>query len=147
MNKQGKFIILILAVFGVALAGILGLPRATSQDEKHKDKVPGFSHTLPAMDGTHLQVKGVEVTYAPGDASAPHSHPCPVIAYVTQGAIRSKVDDGPEAVYQAGQSFYEPPNGEHRVSANASKAEPAKLLAIFICDHATPLTVAVPATK
>jgi len=27
--------------------------------------------------------------------------------------------------------------------ANASQIEPAKLLAIFVCDHATPLTIPV----
>ena len=94
------------------------------------------------MDGSHLRAIVVEVNYAPGEADKPHSHPCTVIGYVAQGAIRFQVKGGgPEAVYKAGESFYEPPNGVHQVSANASDKEPAKLIAYFICDHDTPLTV------
>jgi quercetin dioxygenase-like cupin family protein len=101
-----------------------------------------FSHTLPQLDGNHLRATVVEVNYAPGEADKPHSHPCTVIGYVAQGAIRFRVKGGePEAVYTAGQSFYEPPNGVHEVSANASNKEPAKLIAFFVCDHETVLTM------
>ncbi len=101
-----------------------------------------FSHALPPLDGNHLRATVVEVNYAPGEADKPHSHPCTVIGYVAQGAIRFQVKGGaPEAVYKAGESFYEPPNGVHQVSANASDKEPARLIAFFICDHDTPLTV------
>jgi quercetin dioxygenase-like cupin family protein len=101
-----------------------------------------FSHALPQLDGNHLRAIVVEVNYAPGEADKPHSHPCTVIGYVAQGAIRFQVKGGaPEAVYTAGQSFYEPPNGVHQVSANASNKEPAKLIAFFVCDHDTPLTI------
>ena len=101
-----------------------------------------FSHALPQLDGNHLRAIVVEVNYAPGEADKPHSHPCTVIGYVAQGAIRFQVKGAePEAVYTAGESFYEAPNGVHQVSANASDKEPAKLIAFFICDHETPLTV------
>ncbi len=101
-----------------------------------------FSHALPQLDGSHLRAIVVEVNYAPGEADKPHSHPCTVIGYVAQGAIRFQVKGGaPEVVYKAGESFYEAPNGVHQVSANASEKEPAKLIAFFICDHETPLTV------
>ncbi len=101
-----------------------------------------FSHALPQLDGSHLRAIVVEVNYAPGEADKPHSHPCTVIGYVAQGAIRFQVKGGaPEAVYKAGESFYEAPNGVHQVSANASDKEPAKLIALFICDHEGPLTV------
>ena len=92
------------------------------------------------MNGDHLKTVGVEVSYAPGASSVPHSHPCAVTGYVLQGAIRTQVRGEPEAVYQAGQSFYEPPNGVHQVSANASSTEPARLLAVFTCDSDAPLT-------
>jgi quercetin dioxygenase-like cupin family protein len=101
-----------------------------------------FSHALPALDGNHLKAIVVEVNYAPGEADKPHSHPCTVIGYVAQGAIRFQVKGGaPETVYKAGESFYEPPNGVHQVSANASDKEPARLIAFFVCDHETKLTV------
>ncbi len=65
-----------------------------------------FAHALPRLDGGHLEVKLVEVVYGPGQASSPHSHPCPVIGYVTEGALRTQVKGEPEVIYRAGQSFY-----------------------------------------
>lgn len=103
-----------------------------------------FKHALPEMDGKNLKVHIVDVPYAPGETSTAHTHPCPVIGYVVSGAIRHKVKGEPEAVYHAGQTFYEAPNGIHEVSSNDSKTEPAHLLAIFVCDHETPLTKRVP---
>jgi quercetin dioxygenase-like cupin family protein len=101
-----------------------------------------FSHELPPLDGSHLKATVVEVNYAPGEADKPHSHPCTVIGYVAQGAIRFQVKGGaPEAVYKAGESFYEPPNGVHQVSTNASDKEPARVIALFVCDHETKLSV------
>ena len=103
-----------------------------------------FSQSLPQLDAAHLKVTTVEVTYPPGGASAPHSHPCPVIGYVLRGAVRMQVKGAPVSVYRPGDSFYEAPNGVHQVSANASTKEPAVFLAYFICDHEGPLSVKVP---
>jgi quercetin dioxygenase-like cupin family protein len=105
-----------------------------------------FAHTLPRLDGTHLQATLVEVTYGPGGSSPPHSHPCPVIGYVIEGTLRTQVKGEAEAIYKAGQSFYEAPNGVHMISANASDKAPVKFLAYFVCDHDTPLSVAPPGT-
>ncbi len=148
MERHGKLITPMLAILSALLAGTWGLSQAASQEANPGESVrPAFSQALPQMDGGKLKVGVHDVTYAPGGSSAAHSHPCPVIAYVTEGAIRSQVNDGPETVYKTGEAFYEAPNGVHRVSANASQTEPAKLLAFFVCDHETPVTVAVPATK
>lgn len=99
-----------------------------------------INHALPSMDGGHLKVSAVEVTYPPGGASSAHSHPCPVVAYVVSGAIRSQVRGESEHIYKAGETFYEAPNGVHQVSANASDREPATLVAFFVCDGEVPLT-------
>ena len=148
MERHGKLMTLMLAILSAALVGTWGLSKVASQEANWGESVrPTFSQALPRMDGGHLELKGVEVSYAPGASSAAHSHPCPVIAYVTEGAVRSQVNDGPETIYKTGEAFYEAPNGVHRVSANASQTEPAKLLAMFVCDHATPVTVAVPEGK
>jgi quercetin dioxygenase-like cupin family protein len=104
-----------------------------------------YVHALPKLDGGHLQASIVEVTYGPGGSSMPHSHPCPVIGYVLEGAVRMQVKGGEEKIYRAGQSFYEAPNGVHEVSANASSEKPARFLAYFVCDRDTPLSV--PAEK
>ena len=40
-------------------------------------------------------------------------------------------------VYRAGESWHEVPGAHHRVSRNASKTKPAKLLAVFVADSGT----------
>jgi quercetin dioxygenase-like cupin family protein len=78
----------------------------------------------------------VEVDYAPGAASVPHTHAKSafVYAYVISGAIESKVNDGEARIYRAGEGWSEPPGATHSISRNASKTEPAKLLAVFVLD-------------
>ena len=101
------------------------------------------SQTLPMFHGDHLKAILVEVLYGPGEASPAHSHPCAVLGYVAAGTLRTQVKGEPEMTYEAGESFYEAPNGVHLVSANASSTEPAKLVAYLICDHDAPLSVDV----
>jgi quercetin dioxygenase-like cupin family protein len=81
-------------------------------------------------------MKGVLVEYAPGGSSPGHTHPRSAFIYATvlEGAVRSKVNDGPVTVYRAGGSFAESPGDHHAVSSNASATEPAKLLAVFVVD-------------
>jgi len=98
------------------------------------------AHDLPPLNGAQVEAKVVEVRYEPGGYSTAHSPGCAVVGYVAEDAIRSQVNDEPEAVYNAGETFYEAANGVHRVSANASKIEPARLIAFFLCDHLTPLS-------
>lgn len=120
---------------------------STNGESQTRDRARSvLSQPLSRMDGDHLKAVLVEVRYGPGEASSPHTHPCAVIGYVAQGTIRSQVQGGPERTYQAGQSFYEPPNGVHLVSANASSTEPATLIAYLLCDHESPLSVDVPAS-
>ncbi len=103
------------------------------------------THKLPEMNGKQLQITQVEVRYAPGQASPSHSHSCPVLVRVVEGAVRSKVDEGPETTYKEGETFFEPPNGTHAVSRNASDTVPARILATFVCDSEGPLTKPAPA--
>ena len=99
-----------------------------------------FSQQLPPLKADNLKVQVVQVRYAPGGSSQQHSHPCPVIVYVLEGAVRMQVKGGEEKIYRAGESFYEAPNGVHLVSANASKSLPARFLATFVCDHQASLS-------
>jgi quercetin dioxygenase-like cupin family protein len=96
---------------------------------------------MPRMDGSHLKLSVYEVTYQPGGYSTPHRHTCPVIGYVTSGALRSQSAGGPENVYRAGDAFYEEANQPHLVSADASKSQPVTFLAFFLCDKPGPQTV------
>ncbi len=93
-----------------------------------------YQHELPNVPGK--SIKAVLVEYGPGGYSPAHIHPKSAFIYATvlEGAIRSQVNDGPATTYQAGQNFSEFPGDRHKVSANASKTKPAKLLAVFVVD-------------
>jgi len=138
------------AVLCAALAVSYGAVAKVSTDApqaKHEHSRSAFSHALPQMDGAHLEATVVEVNYAPGESSPPHTHPCAVIGYIIEGTYRTQVKGEPEAVYKAGESFYEAPNGVHLVSANASQTAPVKFIAYFTCDHKAPLSTDVPEPK
>ena len=99
-----------------------------------------FTHDLPEVTLKNWEVTAVEVAYAPGQSSAAHRHPGITIAYVLEGEIKSKVGDGPERVYKAGEMFFENPRELHAVSANASTTKPARLLAILLAEKGQPRT-------
>ena len=124
---------------------LAGAPDAAQDTTTERSRI-ALSHALPQLDGRRLEVTVVEVTYRPGGASSPHRHPCPVFGYVVEGALRTQVKGEPEAIYRAGEAFYEAPNGVHQVSANASDKEPVRFIASFTCDHDGPLSTPVPET-
>ncbi|MDI7864666.1 cupin domain-containing protein [Rhizobiaceae bacterium n13] len=97
---------------------------------------PHFEHAIPNIPGKTLTA--LVVDYPPGGASVPHRHADSafIFAYVLSGAIESKVNDGQTQTFRAGESWYEPPAARHLVSRNASKTEPARLLAVFVADTA-----------
>src|SRR5262245_8343111 len=118
---------------GIMLATLMLTPAFADDSSKRKITVV-FDQALPNVPGK--SVRGILVEYAPGGSSAAHRHPDSAFIYATvlEGAIRSKVNDGPEKVYHAGENWSEQPGDHHLVSANASDTEPAKLLAVFIVD-------------
>lgn len=99
------------------------------------------------MNGAHIRVVLETVQFGPGASAPPHTHSCPVVGYVLDGAIESKVKGSPPAVYHAGQSFFEPAHGIHEIAKNQSGTRPAALLAIYVCDTNAPLTLPAAAAE
>jgi quercetin dioxygenase-like cupin family protein len=146
MNASGMLVgvaVILCAAAGSPLAWTQG-PSPTKHPETRERARVALSHELPKLDGEHLRATVVEVHYGPGESSPPHSHACAVIGYVVEGALRTQVKGESEAIYKAGESFYEAPNGVHVVSANASQTEAATFIAYFVCEHDTPLTSDLP---
>lgn len=117
----------------LAIAALaVGVPTGLAQNTEHVKQV--FQHALPNVEGNSMTA--VVVSYPPGARSQAHRHAGSafIYAYVLSGAIRSQVDGQPAKVYQAGESFYEPPGAHHRVSENASTTASASLLAVFVFD-------------
>jgi len=120
----------------------LGSALADAPKAKNAKVTLVYQHELPNAPGK--SIKSVLVEYGPGGYSPGHTHARSAFIYATvlEGAIRSRVNDGPVTIYKAGQSFSELPGDRHGVSANASKTKPAKLLAVFVVDtDETDLTI------
>ena len=123
----------IIATTCAALAFSMAGP-IYAHDSEAQTVTKNFEAAIPNIAGKSLIA--VEVDYAPGAASVPHTHAKSafIYAYVISGAIESKVNDGAVHVYRAGESWSESPGVTHSISRNASKTEPAKLLAVFVVD-------------
>jgi quercetin dioxygenase-like cupin family protein len=130
-----KFVHMVLASTAAACIalGTTHVAHAHGVDGPHEHISPAFQTAIANVPGKTMTA--VVVDYKPGGVSLPHRHgQAFVVGYVLQGAIRSKVDDGEARVYHAGESWTEAPGAHHLVSENASKTQPAKLLAIFVAD-------------
>jgi quercetin dioxygenase-like cupin family protein len=93
-----------------------------------------YQHAIPDMPGK--SVKGVLVEYQPGGSNGSHVHARSALIYATviEGAVVSQVNGGEIRTFRTGENFTELPGDFHNISANASKTEPATLLAVFIVD-------------
>jgi quercetin dioxygenase-like cupin family protein len=123
-----------------ALSGAVAPLCATADDAGSAlDKVePIASYPLPNVPGKRVTI--VRVFYGPGGFTRAHRHAGSVTAYITKGEIRSQLGGGPLETFTVGQSFFEPPGVTHLVSANASRTEPAELIAVFVADEGAQLT-------
>ena len=125
----------IRTVIGAASAAFATAIAAPASAHDAGEKVTrNFEQAIPNIPGKSLIA--VVVDYPPGGASVPHTHAKSsfIYAYVISGSIESKVNDGPTRVYKAGESWSEPPGSSHPISRNASKTQPAKLLAVAVDD-------------
>ena len=123
----------IYALLVCTLIAAVGVRSGIPADKGPKVTVV-YDHALPNVPGK--SIKGVLVEYGPGVATGGHIHPKSAFIYATvlEGAIRTSVNDGPVVVYHSGQNFSEMPGDRHTLDENASKTEPAKLLAVFVVD-------------
>jgi quercetin dioxygenase-like cupin family protein len=120
-----------------ATCAALAISRAgpiQAHDGEAQTVTKNFEAAIPNIPGKSLVA--LEVDYAPGAASPSHTHAKSafIYAYVISGAIESKVNDGETRIYRAGESWSEAPGAIHSISRNASKTQPAKLLAVFVLD-------------
>jgi quercetin dioxygenase-like cupin family protein len=127
------------SVFVVAAAAVtfVSLTAGSAHSAPLRETVTvAADEPIPNLPGKRLVSHIVD--YPPGASSAAHRHaPSAFIyAYVLSGEIRSQVDDEPARVYRAGETWFESPGARHRVSANASDTEPARLLAVLVVDVA-----------
>jgi quercetin dioxygenase-like cupin family protein len=121
------------SVIGAASVA-MGIAAPASAHDVGDKVTPNFAQAIPNIPGKSLIA--VVVDYPPGGTSVPPTHAKSsfIYAFVVSGSIESKVNDGAARVYKAGESWSEPPGASHPISRNASKTQPAKLLAVFVVD-------------
>jgi len=92
----------------------------------------------PGFDA-HMQIVNIPPA---GDGPATtagqrgHRHPASTYAYVSKGAVLSRLGDGPETRFETGQAWSETPGQPHYI-VNASKTEPAQLVVVQITKAGT----------
>ena len=133
IRPAGLLRVIYTVIFCTLIVSTIGISRGIAADNDAKVTLV-YEHALPNVPGK--SIKGLLVEYAPGGSSPAHTHAKSAFIYATvlEGAIRSSVNNGPVVTYRTGQSFSEMPGDLHSVSENASKTEPAKLLAVFVVD-------------
>lgn len=131
-------------VAAFALSTWIGIAGAAdTAAEQNGTRIEQLAHQSLA-DHPDTEVTIITVEYAPGASTPVHEHPGYTYAYVLEGAVTSKLDNGEEHTYTKGQMWSESPRQHHTVSKNASSAAPAKFLVVFIAPHGQPLTTMLP---
>jgi len=92
-----------------------------------------YHNRLPNCPGKSCV--GLLVTFPPNASTPPHRHAgASLSALVLEGTVLNKMNDGPTHVIGAGGTFFEAPGCHHKVSANYSTTEPAKIFATLVVD-------------
>lgn len=108
---------------GLGLAATAGAAVALYAGEGENERVkrlPGIE-ILEKVDGKVSTASAAVITIEPGQSGKPHRHTGPVLGYVIEGEFLFAINDEPERVLKAGETFYEPSGAIHRVSGNAGK--------------------------
>ena len=133
-----------LAKLGAGAAAALlcaSIAQAQSSPGPHVVARELMTRDLIGAPGKEVVVSTIDVP--PGASSAPHRHDAQVFVYVLQGEMIMQVKGGRRLTLGPGQMFYENPSDVHSVSANASRTEPAKFLALSIKDKDKPGSIPV----
>jgi quercetin dioxygenase-like cupin family protein len=107
-----------------------------AHDSEAQTVTKNFEAAIPNIPGKSLIA--LEVDYAPGAASMPHTHAKSafIYAYVISGAIESKVNDSETRIYRAGESWSETPGS---IRSAATRARPSRQ-SCSLSSSSTPMT-------
>jgi quercetin dioxygenase-like cupin family protein len=115
--------VLLLCAFGAGSAlaqGVPALPReAMGLDPKYDVQMMVFD--TPPAAAPNPTTKGM----------AGHKHPGSTYAYVVSGEVISRLGDGPEKHFKAGEAWSETPGQAHYI-VNASTTTPARVVVVFV---------------
>jgi quercetin dioxygenase-like cupin family protein len=81
---------------------------------------------------TFTSVDVREITFAPGQQTGRHKHPCPVVGFVAEGTALLEVEGESPQHLPAGSSFYEPAEKIILRFDNESSSAPMKFIAHYL---------------
>jgi quercetin dioxygenase-like cupin family protein len=73
-----------------------------------------------------------EITFAPGQRTGRHKHPCPVVGFIVEGSAVLEVNGERPQQLPEGSSFYEPAEKVILRFDNASASAPMKFIAHYL---------------
>jgi quercetin dioxygenase-like cupin family protein len=117
---------------------------AHDHQDGEKVKILAATGIKEKLDGKPATATVVEVTIEPGQSGLPHRHPGSAIGYVVEGEYELGIDDQPTKVVKAGETFYEPGGGLHRVSRNPGEVKTRLVAVVLHPQDATEIAVAEP---
>jgi quercetin dioxygenase-like cupin family protein len=88
-----------------------------------------------------------EITFAPGQQTGRHKHPCPVIGFVAEGTALLEVEGESPQHLPAGSSFYEPAEKVILRFDNASSNTPMKFIAHYLLNGKQELIEMLPGSS
>ncbi len=124
-----RTLLTLAAAIGVGAGGMTAIHHHTDGEAV---KVLSVTDIKEKLDGQDAKATVVEVTIEPGKSGEPHRHPGPGFVYVLEGEYELGIDDQPTKVFKAGETFYEPTGGLHRVSRNPAAKGNTRLIAVVL---------------
>src|SRR5215467_2071361 len=73
-----------------------------------------------------------EIVLQPKQIGGVHRHPCPVVSYIVEGAIRFQIKGEQEKILRAGEVCYEPAGAIVEHFDNASDHAPTKFIPYYL---------------
>jgi quercetin dioxygenase-like cupin family protein len=98
---------------------------------------PLLSAEIGSKHVTRVEVR--EITFAPGQETGRHKHPCPVICYVAEGVALVQEEGKPVREISAGESVHEPADTIMARFDNASSTQAMKFIAHYLLQGDEPL--------
>jgi len=101
---------------------------------------------LSATVGSHSvsRVDVREISFAPGQQTGRHQHPCPVVGYVAEGSAILQIEGREPQSLPTGSAFHEPAQTVIARFDNASQTEPLKFIAYYLLTADEPLIEMLP---
>jgi len=114
------------------MAPILGATSLTSPQTTNEIKRTPIATAELSPNKTVDHVQVTRLDFRPGQITARHMHPVPVVGYVESGVFIVQEEGQPQRRYTAGEAIYEPANMPIEHYDNESSTEPAVLIAYYL---------------